>query len=443
MRQGPTVSPPPWLASRVWYQVYPLGALGAERTNEDPLATVARAHRLPALERWLDHVAALGAGGLLLGPVFASLTHGYDTVDPFRVDQRLGDEDDLVRLVDACHARGLAVLLDGVFNHVSRAFPPFADVLRHGRGSQHCGWFRLDFDAGGPDGFRYATFEGHQALVALNHHSEAVLEWAVAVATHWLARGVDGWRLDAAYAVPSAFWSAFAGRVRKRFPDAFLVGEMIHGDYAEFVRCSGLHAVTQYELYKAAWSACNDRNLWELAWALERHAAFCRTFVPLTFLGNHDVTRIVSQLRDPRHLGHALAVLCTAPGTPCLYYGDELGLRGRKEHRAGGDDAIRPLLPSSPEPADAEQAAVLDLYRRLVHVRRERPWLATARLDVLVRGNEQLEYRVAAGERVLHVGLNLGAAPAPLRAGGPEWRVAAGAGGDGLPPGTWTVRERG
>jgi len=429
---------PAWPAGRTWYHVHALAALGCERANPDPFAERPLAHRLARLEPWLDHVARLGCGGLLLTPIFASLTHGYDTVDPFRIDPRLGDEDDFRTLVDACRARDLRLVLDGVFNHVSRAFPPFADVLRERERSSQREWFRLDFGRGGADGFAYHTFEGHPELVALDHRSEIVLRWAISVATHWLARGADGWRLDAAYAVPPAFWSAFTTAVRARFSDAFLFGEMIHGDYAAFVAASGLDAVTQYELQKAIWSSLNDVNFFELSWALERHARFCRTFVPVTFVGNHDVTRIRSRLRDPSRLPHALAVLFTLPGTPCIYYGDELGMRGVKEHRAGGDDAIRPPLPHSPGAGDP---TILELHRRLVAIRRERPWLTTADVAVESLANAHVQYVVSAGDRALLVRLNAGDRAVALPDGARAWRSLAGAPPGPLAPGAWAIME--
>src|SRR5262249_6030213 len=153
--------------------------------------------------------------------------------------------------------------------------------------------------------------------------------------------------LDAAYAVAPSFWRRVLPRVRAAYPDARFVGEVIHGDYARIVADAGLDAVTQYELWKAVWSALNDRNFFELAAALRRHEGFLQRMVPLTFLGNHDVTRIASQLRDQRHLAHALAVLLTVGGSPSIYAGDEQAFRGVKEHRPGGDDAIRPRFPAT------------------------------------------------------------------------------------------------
>ena len=76
------------------------------------------------------------------------------------------------------------------------------------------------------------------------------------------------------------FWTRVLSAVRARHPDAYIFAEVIHGDYAGFVRETGVDAVTQYELWKAIWSALNDRNFFELAWALERHNAALDTFVP-------------------------------------------------------------------------------------------------------------------------------------------------------------------
>ncbi len=102
--------------------------------------------------------------------------------------------------------------------------------------------------------------------------------------------------------------------VRERHPQAWFVGEVIHGDYPAQVRSAGFDSVTQYELWKAIWSSLNDGNFHELDWALQRHNDFLDTFVPLTFVGNHDVTRIASRLDDSRHLEHALVLLLTTGG---------------------------------------------------------------------------------------------------------------------------------
>jgi cyclomaltodextrinase len=437
-------APPAWLPGRVWYHVHSLRAAGAPDTNADVMGGPPTGRGLQRLMGWLDHARSLGCGGVLLTPIFVSKTHGYDTVDYFRVDQRLGERRDLAAFVEACHARDLKVVLDGVFHHVGRDFPAFRDVLTHKAASSYAGWFRLDFSRDGGDGFAYRTFEGHRELVALNHHSSEVLDWAVSVADHWLDRGIDGWRLDAAYAMPPAFLAEFSARVLQKHPDAFLFGEMIHGDYTRFVEETGLHSITQYELHKAIWNSLNDANFFELSWALQRHDTFARAFAPVTFVGNHDVTRLATHLHNPSHLGQALAVLFTVPGSPCVYYGDEFAFRGHKGRGARGDDAIRPRLPDSPFAQNAEQASAFELHRQLIALRSERPWLTTGHLQVLERTMGQIRYAVSSTASELLVALSVGAA-GPLGADVKSWRQIAGAdpSDHGSPPaGSWSIWER-
>jgi cyclomaltodextrinase len=358
-----------WIEYAVAWQVYPLGFVGAPAEANVERQPV---RRLPHLTSWLDYAVTLGASAFALGPVFASQTHGYDTVDHYRVDPRLGTRADLDDLLDQAHKRGLRVIFDGVFGHVGREHPRFRRALLDGPDSDAAAWFRHD-------GTGYATFEGHHGLVALNHDNPAVAEHVQEVLAWWLDAGVDGWRLDAAYTVPATFWSAVLDPLRPRFPAAYFMGEVIHGDYAATVTASGFDSVTQYELWKAVWSSLNDRNLHELAWALKRHNTMLDTFVPWTFVGNHDVTRIASALDDIRHLPHALAVLFCTGGTPAVYYGDEQAFRGVKEHRAGGDDAIRPAFPATPTGLAPWGADTFRLHQDLIGFRRRHPWLHRAR----------------------------------------------------------------
>ena len=259
----------------VWYHVYPLGFLGAELENS---ATGPVIRRLPQLVEWLDYLMDRGVTALLLGPIFESETHGYDVVDPYRIDRRLGTEEDLSQLIDECHRRSLRLALDGVFHHVGRGHKHFQDVLARGSESPWKSWFEIDFDRPGRDGFAYATFEGHDQLVKLNHVNPDVLDWAVDVARYWVERGVDGYRLDAAYALPAPFVSAFSDRVRELKPDLLLVGEVIRGDYGRIVSEMHLSTVTQYELWKGIWSSLNDANFFELAHALSATRSFVSTF---------------------------------------------------------------------------------------------------------------------------------------------------------------------
>ncbi|MHA3704088.1 alpha-amylase family glycosyl hydrolase [Jatrophihabitans sp. YIM 134969] len=408
-----------WVAHAVWWQVYPLGFTGADTTGGDRSVHGG----LDQVVAWLDHAIDLGASGLALGPVFESTSHGYDTLDHFRVDTRLGDDAAFDRLVAAAHDRGLRVLLDGVFNHVGREHRWVAD-----RDEQYV---RADGE----------VFEGHEGLVALDHDSPAVVEHVVAVMRHWLDRGADGWRLDAAYAVPTSFWAQVLPQVRESHPDVYVVGEVIHGDYPAFVEGSGVDSVTQYELWKAIWSALHDANFFELAYALGRHDDLLPTFVPWTFVGNHDVTRIASQVGDPRHRAHADVVLFTVAGTPAVYYGDEYDATGVKEERFGGDDAVRPTFPPAPGDPDPEAAAALARTQELIGLRRRHPWWHRARTEVVTLTNTTLAYDlVGEGDRC-RVLLNLDDEPFTQEAPGELLAGAASVQGATVvvPPHGWAV----
>lgn len=432
----------PWVDHAVWWQVYPLGFLDAPDEGS-PDAEVN--HRLPRLTNWLDYLIELGASGLALGPMFASTSHGYDTVDYYRIDPRIGDDEDFRQLVGAAHGRGIRVLLDGVFNHVGRDFPQFQQALAEGPQSPAAQWFHL-FWKGEDREPEYEHFEGNRDLVTLNHTCEAVVAFVADVMCHWLEQGADGWRLDAAYSVPVDFWAQVVPRVRERFPDAYLVGEMIHGDYTAYVQQGGLDAVTQYELWKAIWSSLNDHNLHELDWTLGRHGEFLEQFVPMTFLGNHDVTRIASKLTNEQHYPLALAILMTVGGTPSIYAGDEQGFRGIKEDRPGGDDEVRPAFPERPEDMAPFGHPLYQLHQELIGLRRRHDWLPHAHTQVMYVTEDQMVYRSSFGENALLLAINLGdygvSVPAP---GGT--RVIAGPGSldgwesVGLTPNGWAVLE--
>lgn len=372
---------PGWVDHLIGWHVYPLGFVGAPARLESQEVS----HRLAHLGAWLDHAVALGCSSLALGPVFSSASHGYDTLDYFTIDPRLGDDDDFDHLLQAAHARGLSVLLDGVFNHVSRRNRIVQDAQSAGPDSDAGRMVR--WCAG-----RLDVFEGHSDLVALNHDNPAVREHVTRIMNYWCGRGVDGWRLDAAYSVNPEFWAAVLPSVREKYPDVWIFGEVIHGDYASIVRASGMDSVTQYELWKGIWSSIESRNFFELDHALGRHNEFSDAFTPMTFVGNHDVTRIASRVgQDGAVL--ATAILATIGGIPLIYYGDELAYRGVKEEGFGGDDDIRPVFPASPADLSNLGADTLRAHQSLLGLRRRHPWLVDARTESLDLTNERYVYR--------------------------------------------------
>ncbi|UEJ81194.1 glycosidase [Brachybacterium halotolerans subsp. kimchii] len=413
---APDSDAPRWQHAICW-QVYPLGFCGAPLHREDLGAETYGerqgdnvVHRLDRIVGWLDHLLALGADVLILNPIFDSVSHGYDTLDHLRVDPRLGDEADLDALIAACRERGISLVLDGVFNHVSHLHPLVRRALADGPDSPAGACIRWS-------GAHPYGFEGNEDLVELNLAEPAVQERIAQVMNLWLDRGIDGWRLDAMYAAGPEAWAPILDMVRAEHPEAWILGEVIHGDYRAFAEASGADSITQYELWKAIWSSIRETNLFELAHAIGRHEAFVHggeddgegaPFLPLTFLGNHDTTRIASQLEDGRDLAVAFALLALLPGIPAIYAGDEMGAVGTKEERAGGDDSVRPLFPASPDalrsgigpdgtwhgeiPVGTSPSLALlsrpaaprlfEVHQRLLGLRRREGWLATARIRV-------------------------------------------------------------
>lgn len=385
----------------IWWHVYPLGALGAPIHDRGPADAD---HRLSRLEPWLDYVAELGCSGLLLGPIFESSTHGYDTTDHFRIDSRLGDDADFDHLITQAHQRGLSIVLDGVFNHVG---------AKHRLVAESC--------SGSPDPALVRTYwadgtrrprpwEGYTDLALLDHGVPAVADLVTEVMLHWLRRGIAGWRLDVAYSVPAQFWRDVLAKVRAEFPEALFIGEVIHGDYPAMASAASLDSVTQYELWKAIWSSLADRNMWELAWTLERHNAFSANLVTQTFVGNHDVTRIASQVGET---GAALAaiILMTVPGMPSIYYGDEQGFHGRKQSGPCADDQLRPPLPASPTELPADGLWLFRLYQDLIALRRRNPWITRGSVRVDGKDCTWIEYQTSGADHRLQVKLVLDPTP--------------------------------
>lgn len=406
---------PTWIDDAAFYHIYPLGllnALGDDRDGE----TV---HRLRALRDWTDHIRTIGCNALYLGPVFASATHGYDTTDYTRVDPRLGDNRDMEELVDHCHGAGIRVVLDGVFNHVGREFPPFRDVLEHGEASPYRDWFAdLTFGQQSPlgDPFTYTAWAGNFELVKLNLANPDVRARLFDAVQMWFAEfAIDGIRFDAADTIDPGFLREMAAVCRAANPDCWLMGEVVHGDYRDWAGPGMLDSCTNYECFKGLYSSFNDRNLHEIGWSLNRQfgpEGIYRDLRLYSFADNHDVNRVASLLTRTGDLASLCTLLFTMPGVPSIYYGSEWGIRGEK--RDGNDAPLRPAFtwPVSgheiPEPWLARHIALL------AGIRGGSPALRHGAYTQLHVSPEQLAFSRTADRDVAVVAVNAGEATVSL-----------------------------
>ena len=328
------------------YQVFPLRAL----TDGQP------SHGILEMIDWIPHIKKLGMNAVYFSPVFSSSDHGYDTKDYQKIDERLGTNEDFKKMCDAMHEEGIQVILDGVFNHVGREFFAFEDVREKKWDSPYKDWFCINFDGNScyNDGFWYEGWEGHFELVKLNLANPAVVDYLLECVKGWIDEfDIDGLRLDVAYCLDRNFMKRLRSFCQELKPDFALIGEVLFGDYNQIVNDEMLHSCTNYECYKGIYSSFNSMNMFEIAHSLNRQYGpeqWCiyRGKHLMSFVDNHDVSRIASILTNEKHIPLTYGMIFGMPGIPCVYYGSEWGA---KAHKNEGDPALRVCFD---EPLDNE-----------------------------------------------------------------------------------------
>ncbi|HVG60936.1 MAG TPA: alpha-amylase family glycosyl hydrolase [Hyalangium sp.] len=426
----------------------------------------------------LDYLRDLGVEALWLMPVFESPSyHGYDVVDYEKVDSEYGTQEDFDRLVREAHRRGIRIVLDFVINHTSAQHPWFVESSS-APSSLKRNWYVWRQDDPGwiqpfgkgrvwhskGDAYYYGIFWG--GMPDLNYRSPEVRAEVKRLASLWLERGVDGFRLDAARHMVEkgpgqeqndtpethAFWKEFSAHVRSVRPDALLVGE-VWSESKDILRYYGatdrvpggdeLPMLFYFPMGEAILNSLNAGDAAPLSARLEEMStAFPRGVLTAPFLTNHDQVRVATQLEGQEgRLRTASAVLLTLPGTPFLYYGEEIGLPNGPQTERDRDPAKRRPLPWDGSEKGGfttgkpwapfvegwqqrnvaaqlgDTGSLLHRYRLLIHVRRASPALRLGTLRPLPRSETAPAMvaflREAGGERVLVVH-NLGTTPATV-----------------------------
>lgn len=384
----------------IFYHIFPLGAFVDDETE----------HGILEVKKWIPHIKGLGANAIYFSPVFESGSHGYDTKDYKVIDQRLGTNEDFKEVCDALHDEGIKVVLDGVFNHVGREFWAFQDVLEKRQDSEYRDWFYINFDGNSNygDGFWYEGWEGHFELVKLNLDHPAVRDHLLDAVGMWMDEfGIDGIRLDVAYMLNRTFMKNLVDFARDRNPEMVFIGEMLHGDYSTLVNHHMLDSATNYECYKGLYSSFNTHNMHEIGYSLNRQFGpepwTLYQGLPLySFVDNHDVMRIATQLTDEKHLPLIYALMFAMPGVPSVYYGSEWGIEGFKE--PGSDDALRPRV----KPDDLKQGELYKYIAKLSAVRKDSQALKDGGYREIRAEQDIIAFEREAGEERIIFALNAG-----------------------------------
>lgn len=334
-----------WAYESVFYQIYPLGFCGAPFENDGVLTS-----RIKKVEDWIPHMKKLGIDAVYFSPVFESDNHGYNTRDYKKIDVRLGTNEDFKEVCSKLHENQIRVVLDGVFNHVGRGFYQFQDVIKNRENSPYLNWFHINLSGNSNynDGLWYEGWEGNFDLVKLNLQNEEVINHILDAVKYWIDEfDIDGLRLDVAYCLDENFVRRLRSFTDGQKQDFFLLGEMLHGDYNRLMNDTMLHSATNYECYKGLHSSFNSLNMFEVVHSLLRQFGpenwtLYRGKHLLSFVDNHDVSRIASILSDEKHLPLIYAMCFGMPGIPCVYYGSEWGTKADKSQ---GDPALRVSFP--------------------------------------------------------------------------------------------------
>jgi neopullulanase len=406
---------PDWVRDAVFYQIFPdrfarsltvAKPLGLAEWGSRPTYHGYQGGDLVGVVEHLDYLQDVGVNAIYFTPIFQSASnHRYHTHDYEKVDPMLGGNAALRRLIDEAHRRGIKIVLDGVFNHASRGFFQFHDILENGAESPYVDWFHINsfpLNAYDPEkALGYGAWWGLPALPKFNVRSPGARKYLLDIARQWIDFGIDGWRLDVANEIDDdEFWREFRATVHAGNPDAYIVGE-VWNDSSHWLKGDMWDAVMNYmftracvaffigdrvdesELKRTSLYPVGETGAEGFARQIDALLALYHpnvTAVMLNLLDSHDMARFVTLARgDKSALRLATLFQMTYPGAPSIYYGDEIGLDG------GHDPLNRAAFPW--DEADWDHDLLHD-FQRLIALRKSHPALRRGSFVPLYASND-------------------------------------------------------
>lgn len=345
---------PDWVKQTVWYQIFPERFANGDKSNDPKNVKPWNPQDHPGRDDFyggdlqgiidhLDYLQELGVTGLYMCPIFkAPSNHKYDTIDYFDIDPDFGDKELFNKLVNEAHKRGMKIMLDAVFNHLGDESMQWRDVVQNGEKSRFKDWFHINYfpvepykdPSKGEGEAPYDTFAFEKHMPKLNTANPEVQEYLLEIATYWVKYfDIDAWRLDVANEVDHHFWRRFHDELVKIKPNFYIVGEIWHsarpwlnGD--EFSGVMNYPYTLQIEdhFFK------NKTSAEDLVEHLTDQLMMYRDMtnqVMMNMLDSHDTARILTVAKDDQALAlQGLTFMFLQPGSPCIYYGTEMGMNG-------------------------------------------------------------------------------------------------------------------
>ena len=438
------IQTPDWVKHAVFYQIFPDRFAKSKQPRKRLLQNFMweEWHEIPTLQGYkggdlwgvmeqLDYLQDIGINAIYFTPIFQSAcNHRYHTHDYYQVDPMLGGNAAFKDLLDAAHDRNIKIVLDGVFNHASRGFFFFHDILENGPHSPWLDWFKIEgwplsaYDGNFPA--NYAGWDGNRALPVFNHDNPEVREYIMEIAEYWIKFGIDGWRLDVPFEIKSpGFWQEFRERVKAVNPEAYIVGE-VWEDAREWLDGTQFDGVMNY-LFAAPTIAFAAGDRVDLAQLEGRSyypypALFAKEYgaqiqkvldlypwqiqlTQLNLLASHDTARLLTIAKgDKASVELATLLLLTFPGAPSIYYGDEVGLPGALD-----PDSRRGFPLESQWELD-----VLDYHKQLIALRHKYAALRTGSYHILFAEGAVYVFARILGHEEIVVAVNVSTEPANI-----------------------------
>lgn len=403
---------PEWAKDAIVYNIFPDSfANGREKLTQRE-GSGGLGGTIPGIAESLGYIASMGFNCIYLNPVFtAESYHRYDTLDYYHVDPHLGTNGDLRNLVRKAHGLGIRVILDGVFNHVSSNHPFFQDVLENGTASKYHSCFyglpehpRLPAPGEAPG---YTCFSYVPTMPKTNTADPFLRQYFCGVGAYWIREfDVDGWRLDVANELDDGFLRSFRTAIKQAKPDALIVGEVwenaghyLNGDMLDSAMNYDFRRYCRRFLAEQTVDAeIFDANVSTLLLRYRENALFAQ----LNLLDSHDVSRYLSlcgENTDKMELSVLLQM--TFHGMPCVFYGDEKGLYGTREH-----EYRQAMVWARSHPLE-------NVYRKLIALRKQNPALRYGSFRTISASGKVYRYSRAWGGQTVTVIMNLGEVPVP------------------------------